>query len=53
MIKQATSAKQEIFTSYPYYRSSLNFYSDRIVTSLSKKDLKQYWLQEKNVYFLL
>lgn len=53
MIKQATSAKQEVFTSYPYSRSSLNFYSDRIVTSLSKEDLKQYWLQEKNVYFLL
>ena len=53
MINQATTAKQVVFTSYPYHRPSLNFYSDRVIIPLSTQDLKQYWLQDKNVYFLL
>ena len=53
MIKQATTAKQVVFTSYPYHRPSLNFYSDRVIIPLSTQDLKQYWLQDKKVYFLL
>ena len=53
MIKQATTDKQIIFTSYPYHRPSLNFYSDRTIIPASNLDLQKYWRQEKNVYFLL
>ena len=53
MIQQATTPQQIVFTSYPYHRPSLNFYSDRVIIPASNRDLKQHWLQEKNVYFLL
>ncbi len=53
MIKQTTTAKQVVFTSYPYHRPSLNFYSDRIIIPLSTQKLQQHWLEEKNIYFLI
>ena len=53
MIKQATTAKQVVFTSYPYHRPSLNFYSDRIIIPLSTQKLKQHWLEEQNIYLLI
>lgn len=53
MIKQVVPPKQVVFTSYPYHRPSLNFYSDRIVIPVSASELKQHWLQEKDIYFLI
>ncbi len=53
MIKQVIPSQKVVFTSYPYHRPSLNFYSDRRVIPVSVTTLKQYWLEEKESYFLI
>ncbi|MGL5803840.1 MAG: ArnT family glycosyltransferase [Xenococcaceae cyanobacterium] len=53
LLQKQTLPKQIIYTSYPYNRPSLNFYSDRLVISTSKEDLKNIWLKEKNIYLLV
>ena len=53
MINQLTTDNQIVFTSFPYHRPSLNFYSDRAIVPKSDRDLKEHWLKEKNVYFLI
>ena len=48
MIRRVTPNKQIIYTSYPYYRPSLDFYSDRIIVPLSNQKL-----ENKPIYLLL
>ncbi|MCL1471514.1 ArnT family glycosyltransferase [Argonema antarcticum] len=44
---------EKIYTSYPYFRPSLNFYSDRQIIPASADDLKKIWEQEPHPYLLL
>ncbi len=53
MIQSYTPTKQVIYTSYPYGRPSLNFYSDRQVIPASLKELQQHWEQDEHPYVLL
>ena len=54
MIQRITPEKQIIYTSYPYYRPSLDFYSDRIIIPLSERRLQEYLTTEnKSIYLLL
>ncbi len=54
MIQRITPEKQIIYTSYPYYRPSLDFYSDRIIIPLSDRRLQEYLTTEnKSIYLLL
>ncbi len=54
MIQSVTPEKQIIYTSYPYYRPSLDFYSDRIIIPLSDRRLQEYLTTEnKSIYLLL
>ena len=53
MIQKATPPQQTIYTSYPYYRPSLNFYSDRIIIPQSDDQLQKLWSETSSVYFLL
>jgi 4-amino-4-deoxy-L-arabinose transferase-like glycosyltransferase len=42
-----------LYTSYPSYRPSLNFYSDRPVIPANARQLKQHWRRERKPYLLL
>jgi 4-amino-4-deoxy-L-arabinose transferase-like glycosyltransferase len=53
LLQQQTSPKQIIYTSYPYNRPSLNFYSDRQVISISKEDIQTRWLRDRVIYLLI
>ena len=53
MLQEATPPQQTIYTSYPYYRPSLNFYSDHIIIPQSDDQLQKLWLESPSVYFLL
>ncbi len=54
MIRRVNPEKQIIYTSYPYYRPSLDFYSDRIIIPLSNQRLQEYLTTEnKSIYLLL
>ncbi|MGE5656286.1 MAG: ArnT family glycosyltransferase [Actinomycetota bacterium] len=53
MIRTSTPRGQEVFTSHPNTRPSLDFYSDRRVTSASGEELRQKWLQNPPPYLLL
>ncbi len=53
IIRQHTPPQQIIYTSYPAIRPSLEFYSDRVILPASDAELKQYWQQQDDVYFLL
>lgn len=65
LIQQHTPAHQEIATSYPYSRPSLNFYSDRSVVSVEafyhsrnqmltmEQAIAKYWQDIPNPYLLL
>jgi 4-amino-4-deoxy-L-arabinose transferase-like glycosyltransferase len=53
LIRDNIPAKTTIYTSYPYFRPSLNFYSDRLVIPLSETKLQEILLKKKKVYFLL
>jgi 4-amino-4-deoxy-L-arabinose transferase-like glycosyltransferase len=52
MIQSNTPANQKIYTSYPYGRPSLNFYSDRQIIPATTSELQQHWQQQKP-YLLL
>ncbi len=43
----------KIYTSFPYRRPSLDFYSDRIVIPASIDDLQNYWDSKEQLYLLL
>lgn len=51
MIQTNTPANQKIYTSYPYGRPSLNFYSDRQIIPASTS-IQNYW-QQQQPYLLL
>jgi 4-amino-4-deoxy-L-arabinose transferase-like glycosyltransferase len=53
LIRDNTPAKTTIYTSYPYFRPALNFYSDRLVVPFSETKLQEILLEKKKVYFLL
>jgi hypothetical protein len=53
MIQLNTPNDQIVYTSFPYNRSSLNFYSDRQVISLKPEQLKKYWNLFDHPYFLM
>ncbi|HEY9298863.1 MAG TPA: glycosyltransferase family 39 protein, partial [Phormidium sp.] len=44
---------QKIYTSYPHFRPSLNFYSERQVIPASDDTLQKIWQEEPSPYFLL
>ena len=52
IVRKSTPSNQTIYTSYPYNRPSLNFYSDRLIIPKSDSELEQLW-QSSSVYFLL
>lgn len=53
IVQKYTPVGQQIYTSYPYNRPSLNFYSDRQISPASNEQLQLYWQQQKAPYFLL
>ena len=54
MIQQSDiPLSQKIYTSYPYFRPSLNFYSERQIIPASSEQLKKYWQEEQPPYLLL
>lgn len=53
LIQSNTPLKQKIYTSFPYHRPSLNFYSDRQVIPANNDQLQQYWQQQEQPYFLI
>ncbi|HEY9626239.1 MAG TPA: glycosyltransferase family 39 protein [Coleofasciculaceae cyanobacterium] len=50
---QQVPANEKVYTSYPYNRPSLNFYSDRPIFPADEKRLKQVWRREPEPYLLL
>lgn len=53
IVQQHTPIGQKVYTSYPYNRPSLNFYSDRQVIPIDQKTLRRVWQQEAHPYVLL
>jgi 4-amino-4-deoxy-L-arabinose transferase-like glycosyltransferase len=53
MIQRETPKLTKIYTSFPYRRPSLNFYSDRIVIPASSDELQKHWQSQEQSYFLL
>lgn len=50
---QVAPVGQPIYTSYPYNRPSLNFYSQRQVLPQSNQELRRTWRKEATPYLLL
>jgi 4-amino-4-deoxy-L-arabinose transferase-like glycosyltransferase len=53
MIARANPSVQQIYTSFPYPRSSLNFYSDRTIIPASPGDLQYHWQYDQHPYLLV
>ena len=53
MITKINPAVKEIYTSFPYHRPSLDFYSDRTIIPASIGELQYYWQYDSQPYFLL
>ncbi|NJL22483.1 MAG: hypothetical protein HC895_19385 [Leptolyngbyaceae cyanobacterium SM1_3_5] len=53
LINKHTPASATIFTSYPNYRPSLNFYSDRSIEPASAQKIRRWWQRPKQPYLLL
>ncbi|MBD2339423.1 glycosyltransferase family 39 protein [Calothrix sp. FACHB-156] len=53
MIVRANPAVKKIYTSFPYNRPSLDFYSDRTIIPASLGELQYYWRYNGQPYFLL
>ena len=53
LIRQHAPPQQQIYTSYAYFRPSLDFYSDRVIIPASDLQLQQVWQQENYPYLLL
>jgi 4-amino-4-deoxy-L-arabinose transferase-like glycosyltransferase len=53
IIQQNTPVGQKIYTSYPLYRPSLNFYSDRQIIPATPYQLRQQWRRKRKPYLLL
>jgi 4-amino-4-deoxy-L-arabinose transferase-like glycosyltransferase len=52
-LKQYTPPQQDIYTTYPSLRPSLEFYSDRVITPVTDTKLKQLWQQTNTLYLLI
>ncbi len=52
IIKQYVPPQQKIYTAYPYFRPSLDFYSDRVIVPADDAKLKRTW-QNQPAYLLL
>ena len=53
MIQSGTPVGQKVYTSYPYGRPSLNFYSDRQIIPAATSELHHHWQQNPQPYLLL
>ncbi|QKQ76499.1 glycosyltransferase family 39 protein [Nostoc sp. TCL240-02] len=53
MIARANPATRKIYTSFPYHRPSLDYYSDRTIIPASVGELEYYWHYNGQPYFLL
>ena len=53
LVRENTPSATTIYTSYPYYRPSLNFYSDRSIIPISEVNLPQILSSNKETYLLL
>ncbi|MEH2251147.1 ArnT family glycosyltransferase [Nostoc sp.] len=53
MIVRANPATRKIYTSFPYSRPSLDYYSDRTIIPASVGELQYYWHYNGQPYFLL
>jgi 4-amino-4-deoxy-L-arabinose transferase-like glycosyltransferase len=53
MITKIKQDDTKIYISFPYYRSSLDFYSDRNIIPVSNGELQHYWQFENKAYFLI
>ncbi|MTJ54306.1 glycosyltransferase family 39 protein [Anabaena sp. UHCC 0253] len=53
MIAKTNPAVQEIYTSFPYHRPALDFYSDRTIIPVSTGDLEYFWQYHSQPYFLI
>ena len=53
LIKNSVPSQQIVYTSHPYNRASLNFYSEHLVIPASKKTLVENWQQSANPFLLV
>jgi len=53
MIQRATGKGQIIYTSYPYFRPSLNFYSQRSIIPASPEVWLKHWREDVHPHLLL
>ncbi len=53
MVRQGTKKGQVVYTSFPYNRPSLNFYSERPVVPASKEELLKHWNGDLRPYMLV
>ncbi|MBW4439996.1 MAG: glycosyltransferase family 39 protein [Plectolyngbya sp. WJT66-NPBG17] len=53
MIQRATGKGQTIYTSYPYFRPSLNFYSQRSIIPATPDDLLKHWREDAHPHLLI
>jgi len=53
ILQGRTPPLAKIYTNYPYFRPSLNFYSDRMVTPQSNEQLEELWQSSDTAYLLI
>jgi 4-amino-4-deoxy-L-arabinose transferase-like glycosyltransferase len=53
MLQEKIPSLQKIYTNHPYFRPSLEFYSDRVVIPQSNEQLEQLWQESKPAYLLI
>ncbi|MBD2138169.1 glycosyltransferase family 39 protein [Anabaena sp. FACHB-1237] len=53
MISRLNPEVTEVYTSFPYHRPSLDFYSDRTIIPMSVNQLQSYWGYHQKPYFLV
>lgn len=53
LIQAQVPEQQEIYTSYPYNRPSLNFYSQHQVVPASQQQLRRFWRKNPTAYLLI
>lgn len=53
IVQHRVPPQQPVFTSYPYARPSLNFYSDRQVIPQSASELQRHWREDSQPYLLV
>ena len=53
MIQRATGKGNTIYTSYPYFRPSLNFYAQRSIVPASSQELIKRWREDNHPHLLL